>query len=113
MQPQLLIVTALNVWQDSKLHDYVAAGKFTPPTLREIIQEEIAFLRATELEDTFFFGMHELNPVRVNGNLPQDRDFLAAELEAGIDRFPVDQLDAQIRQIYRENGPLRRTGRTM
>ena len=110
-QPQLLIVTALNVWPGSKLYDYVEAGEFTPPTLREIIEEEVAFLRATELEDTFFFGMHELNPVRVNGNLPEDRDFLAAELEAGIGRFPADQLDAQIRQIYRENGLVRRTGR--
>lgn len=110
-QPQLIIVTALNVWPGSKLHDYVEAGTFTPPTLRETIEEEAAFLRATELDDTFFFGMHELNPVRVNGNLPQDRDFLADELEAGINRFPTHQLDAPIRQIVRENGILRRTGR--
>ena len=100
-QPQLIIVTALNVWPGTKLHDYVEAGEFAPPTLREIIEEEAAFLRATECNDTFFFGMHELNPVRVNGNLPQDCDFLADELEAGIARFPEHQLDAPIRQIMR------------
>ena len=111
-QPQLIIVTALNVWPGTKLQDRVEAGEFAPPTLREIIQEEAAFLRATELEDTFFFGMHELNPVRVNGRLPQDRDFLADELEAGIGRFPAHQLDSQIRQIARENALIRRTGRT-
>ena len=70
-------------------------------------------MRATECDNTFFFGMHELNPVRVNGSLPQDRDFLANELEAGIARFPAYQLDAPIRQIYREGAPVRRTGRTM
>ena len=112
-QPQLIIVTALNVWPNSKLYDLVAADEFTPPTLREVILEEAAFLRATELDDTFFFGMHELNPVRVNGNLPQDRDFLADELEAGIARFPAHQLDVPIRQINREDGLVRRTGRTM
>ena len=112
-QPQLIIVTALNVWEGSKLHDYVEAGEFTPPTLREVIEEEAAFLRATELDDTFFFGMHELNPVRVNGNLPQDRDFLADELEAGIGRFPAHQLDARIRQVYRDDSSIRRTGRMM
>ena len=111
-QPQLIIVTALNVWPNAKLHDYVESGKFTPPTLREVIEEEAAFLRATELRDTLFFGMHELNPVRVNGSLPQDRDFLADELEAGLARFPEHQLDARIRQINREDGGLRRTGRT-
>ena len=111
-QPQLIIVTALNVWPGSKLHDYVEAGEFVQPTLREIIQEEAAFLRATECDDTFFFGMHELNPVRVNGSLPQDRDFLANELEAGIERFPAHQLDAPIRQINREGAFVRRTGRT-
>ena len=112
-QPQLIIVTALNVWPGTKLSDFVAAGEFTPPTLREIIEEEAAFLRATKLDDTFFFGMHELNPVRVNGNLPHDRDYLADELEAGIERFPAHQLDAPIRQIVRDNGLIHRTGRTM
>ena len=111
-QPQLIIVTALNVWPGSKLHDYVEAGEFTPPTLREVIEEEAAFLRATELDDTLFFGMHELNPVRVNGTLPQDRDFLADELEAGITRFPDHQLDAPIRQFFRDGAAMRRTGRT-
>ena len=42
-QPQLIIVTALNVWPGTKLHDYVEAGEFTPPTLREIIEEDAAF----------------------------------------------------------------------
>ena len=111
-QPQLLIVTALNVWPNAKLHDYVESGKFTPPTLREVIEEEAAFLRATELRDTFFFGMHELNPVRVNGTLPHDRDFLADELEAGLARFPDHQLDAPIRQFFRDGAAMRRTGRT-
>ena len=111
-QPQLIIVTALNVWPGTKLLEYVEAGKFTPPSLREIILEEASFLRATECEDTFFFGMHELNPVRVNGNLPKDRDFLADELEAGITRFPDDQLDMPIRQINRQEVSVYgRTGR--
>lgn len=110
---QLIIVTALNVWPGSRLYDLVEAGEFTPPTLREVIEEEAAFLRATDLSDTFFFGMHELNPVRVNGNLPQDRDFLAREVEEGIARFPEHQLDAPIRQIARDGAPVRRTGRTM
>ena len=111
-QPRLIIVTALNVWPGTKLLDYVKAGKFTLPTLREIILEEAAFLRATECKDTLFFGMHELNPVRVNGSLPEDRDYLAEELEAGIMRFPEDQLDMPIRQINRQGVSVYgRTGR--
>ncbi|MBP3867399.1 MAG: radical SAM protein [Eggerthellaceae bacterium] len=112
-QPQLIIVTALNVWPGTKLADFVEAGDFTPPTLREIIEEEAAFLRATDCRDTFFFGMHELNPVRVNGSLPQDREFLAAELEAAIARFPEGQLAAPIRQLVGEGAPLHRSGSMM
>lgn len=113
-QPQLIIVTALNVWPGTKLQGYVEAGEFALPTLREVIEEEAAFLRATSCEDTFFFGMHELNPVRVNGSLPQDRDFLADELEGGLARFPEHQLDAPIRQIYRQGVSVYgRTGRVM
>ena len=112
VQPQLIIVTALNVWPGTKLQGYVEAGEFTLPTLREVIEEEAVFLRATDCEDTFFFGMHELNPVRVNGALPQDRDFLADELEDGITRFPDEQLGEPIRQINRPNVSVYgRTGR--
>ena len=113
-QPQLVIVTPINVWPNTPLLAMTEAGDYTPPTLREVVEEEMAFLRATACEDTFFFGMHELNPVRVNGSLPTDRDFLVEELAAGLTRFPAHQLDAPIRQILRDNASIQgRTGRIM
>jgi hypothetical protein len=85
-------------WCD-ELAALVDKGEFTPATLREDIEEEVAFLRATDLSDTFFFGMHEVNPVRINGFLPVDRDFLVKELEASFARFPEHQLDSPIREL--------------
>ena len=101
VQPELIIVTVLYVTWSAKLAALVDSGDFTPATLREDIEEEMAFLRATELENTFFFGMHEVNPVRINGSLPADRDFLVDELEAALSRFPEHQLDAPIRELRR------------
>ena len=99
VQPQLVIVTVLHAEWSDEMAALVNEGKFTLPTLRECVEEEMAFLRATELSDTFFFGMHEVNPIRVNGFLPADRDFLVDELEAGLTRFPEYQLDAPIREF--------------
>ena len=96
VQPQLIIVTVLHAEWSDELTALVAEGKFALATLRELIEEEMAFLRATELSDTFFFGMHEVNPVRVNGSLPDDRDFLVDQLAYGLTRFPAHQLDAPI-----------------
>lgn len=96
VQPELIIVTVLHVEWSTALSDCVSDGRFVPATLREVVEEEMAFLRATELADTFFFGAHEINPIRVNGALPADRDFLVGELEYGMTRFPEHQLDAPI-----------------
>ena len=98
VQPALIITTVLYVTWHEELAAYVDKGEFAPATLREVIEEEMAFLRATELSNTFFFGAHEVNPVRVNGSLPADRDFLVKELEFGITRFPERQLDSPIRE---------------
>ena len=99
VQPELIIVTVLHAEWSDELVALVDEGKFALPTLRECVEEEMAFLRATELEDTFFFGMHEVNPIRVNGFLPADRDFLVDELAYGLTRFPQHQLDAPIREF--------------
>ena len=98
VQPALIITTVLYVTWHEELAAYVDKGEFAPATRREVIEEEMAFLRATELSNTFFFGAHEVNPVRVNGSLPADRDFLVQELEFGITRFPERQLDSPIRE---------------
>lgn len=99
VQPELIIVTVLHGEWSDELLALVDEGKFALPTLRECVEEEMAFLRATKLEDTFFFGMHEVNPIRVNGSLPADRDFLVDELAYGLTRFPEHQLDAPIREF--------------
>lgn len=99
VQPNLIIVTVLHGEWSDEMMALVDQGKFTLPTLRECVEEEMAFLRATELQNTFFFGMHEVNPVRVNGSLPADRDFLVDELAYGLTRFPDYQLDAPIREF--------------
>ena len=97
VQPKLVIVTVLHAEWSGELTALVDGGKFALATLRELVEEEMAFLRATELANTFFFGMHEVNPVRVNGLLPTDRDFLVDQLAYGLTRFPAHQLDAPIR----------------
>ncbi|MBQ9003141.1 MAG: radical SAM protein [Eggerthellaceae bacterium] len=97
-RPALVIVTALHVDEATELSEWVDSGQFKLPSLQEVIEEEAAFLRATELSDTIFFGMHETLPVRVNGHLPKDRDFLASEVEAALQRFPGQQLAAPMRR---------------
>lgn len=99
VQPALIIVTVLHVDWSDELAALVDEGKFVPASLREAVEEEMAFLCATDLSDTFFFGAHEVNPIRVNGSLPADRDFLVGELEYGLTRFPVHQLDLPIREF--------------
>lgn len=99
VQPSMVFVSPLHLDPGAPLVELADTSRFAQCTLREYITEQIEFIRALELQDSFFFGIHEANPVRVSGNLPQDKEFLIHELELGIGRFPEWQLEQVPRQI--------------
>ena len=54
-------------------------------TEKEILQEEYAFLQALELPDTYFWAIHPLDSVGIEGILKTDKDKMLAKLDRAIE----------------------------
>lgn len=93
VRPTLVFVSPLHVDPGARLESIVQEGRFAESTVRQYVQEEIAFLEGLEVENCTFFGLHVSNPVRVAGELPRDKQRLLQQLEAGIARIPQAILD--------------------
>ena len=94
VQPYLVFVSPLHVDPGTPLVGMLERGEFIESTMGQYIDEEIAFLKALEMDDCIFFGTHVSNPVGVVGRLPQDKQDLIDALVEGKAEFPQEMLDA-------------------
>lgn len=95
IKPHLIFVATLHLEEDCTLASQLEQGLFKENTLRENIEEEILFLRHLQLENTRFFGLHPSNAIRLDGQLPMDKDAMVAELQYGLDSISSKYLDTQ------------------
>lgn len=93
-RPTLIFVSPLHVDKGARLEQLVESGEFEECVLRDYITEEAEFVKRLEVEDCIFFGLHVSNPVRVSGRLPEDKDLIIEELEAGLNFYPEWRLNA-------------------
>lgn len=92
--PTLIFVSPLHVDPGTPLVRLVEQGAFEECTLRQYLEEEIAFLEGLELDDCVFFGLHVSNPVPVQGLLGRDKDALLRALREGMASIPRERLDS-------------------
>ncbi|NDV27550.1 radical SAM protein [Desulfovibrio sp. JC010] len=92
--PKLISVIPLGIFPGSNLETLHNAGKFVPPTEREMLEEERELLRKLEVEDCLFYGSHMNNLVSVSGNLPHDREVMIKRIDAAVEQLPAATLDA-------------------
>ena len=84
IKPHLIFVATLHLEEDCVLARLLNQGLFEENTLRENIEEEILFLQHLHLENTRFFGLHPSNTIRLDGQLPTDKEAMVKELAYGL-----------------------------
>lgn len=91
--PKSILVTTTGVMPGSRLEKLREEGIFTEATERENIEEEIRLVESLKLEgETFFFGSHMLNFVRVSDRLKNKKRILN-RLYRALEDTPPEQLD--------------------
>ncbi len=93
-RPTLVFVSPLHADPGTPWTQEVEAGVFEESTLRQYIEEEMAFLEGLELDGCTFYGLHVSNPIPVFGQLPADKDDMLAELREGMAEIPDAILDS-------------------
>ena len=85
IKPTKILLNTMSAFERTVLDQDIRDGRFVPATEKEILQEEYAFLQALELPDTYFWAIHPLDSVGVEGVLKTDKDRMLGKLGRAIE----------------------------
>lgn len=80
-QPYLIFTGTIHADPGCPLYDAMQKGEFVENTVGEYLEEEETFLKALEVQDCFYFGMHPSNIVGLYGNVGTERRKMLALIE--------------------------------
>ena len=69
IKPAKILVNTMSAFVGTELDDEIKTGEFVPAGEKEILQEEHFFLKGLELPNTYFWAIHPLDSVGVEGIL--------------------------------------------
>ena len=101
--PKRITTTGLTVFPNTPLQDMVREGSFTEADEREKIEELRAFLGALDI-DTFYDGIHYLNPLnfRLRVRDGEARKEALREMEEVLSTMSDDEIELMVgrRHMY-------------
>lgn len=81
--PRACMLNTITAFEGTSFNDDVLAGRFTMASEREILEEEITVLENLTVP-TYFWAAHPLDAIRIEGDLPAERDELVADLKSHL-----------------------------
>ena len=84
MRPRHLSALTYAPMPGTPLYRDIQAGRFTPVTPREALEETRALLEHLEVDPLHFTSDHPSNYVTLKGSLPQDRPAMLAQIDAAL-----------------------------
>jgi len=85
IKPSSILVNTMTAFVGTELDEDVQTGGFVPAGEREVLQEEHVLLEALELPDTYYWAIHPLDSVGIEGLLGTDKNRMLNTLEKAID----------------------------
>ncbi|ONI42297.1 radical SAM protein [Candidatus Epulonipiscium fishelsonii] len=93
-KPYMISIMPTSVTPGSELEKICNSGDYIELTEREMLMEEIKFLKALDVDDNcFFFGSHNFNLVPVSGEM-KDRDVMINKLQNALKTLPPKILNS-------------------
>ena len=97
IRPTKILINTMSAFVGTKLEEEIQTGDFLPASERENLEEEREFLAGLELPDCYFWALHPLDSVKLDGVLGEKKQ---------------QMLDALTRSLEHVNeGQIRRTSR--
>ena len=102
-EPYLIFTGTLHADNGCPLYEKIQNGEFQESTIGEYIEEEEILLKALTLQQSYYFGLHPSNVIRMHGILAQDKEALLEHIHQRREQLSVEQLNA-IPQRFGEGG---------
>lgn len=92
-KPMGISITTMGAFGDSQLAKDVEIGKFVPATELEVLEEQKTFIGLVKV-DTAYLGIHSINTVTFDAQLPRDRESAVKMVADAIERLDDDFLNS-------------------
>lgn len=86
-KPNAICATNLYIFPHTKLAADVEKGRFIPCDVVEALQEEKTLVENLNLPNSIFWAAHDLNYIRVEGKLGNQKDKMLTTIEKGIQKY--------------------------
>ncbi len=90
VKPYKILINTMSAFEGTQLDEDIKDGKFTPAGEREIVLEEYEFLKGLDLPETYFWAIHPMDAVGVEGYLHSDKDRMLERLYNSLDQVKDD-----------------------
>ena len=80
----MILVNTMSAFVGTKLDEDIKTGAFLPATEKENLEEERELLVGLELPDCYFWALHPLDSVKLDGILREEKQQMLDELTRSI-----------------------------
>ena len=85
IRPNKILINTMSAFVGTQLDEDIRTGAFLPATEKENLEEEREFLANLELPDCYFWAVHPLDSVKIEGTLKNDKQQMLETLSWSID----------------------------
>ena len=85
IKPHKILINTMSAFVETKLDDDIKKGYFLPATEKENLEEEREFLAGLELPDCYFWALHPLDSVKLDGILQEEKQQMLDALAWSIE----------------------------
>lgn len=84
IKPHKILINTMSAFVGTKLDEDIKTGTFIPATEKENLEEEYEFLRLLDLPDCYFWAVHPLDSVKLEGMLRECKQQMLDKLSRSI-----------------------------
>ncbi len=84
IRPHKILLNTMSAFAGTRLDADIASGAFVPATEKENLEEEREFLARLDLPDCYFWAVHPLDSVKIEGWLRDEKPQMLAALDRSL-----------------------------
>lgn len=92
IKPTKILINTMSAFVGTKLDEEIRTGDFLPASERENLEEERELLAGLELPDCYFWALHPLDSVKLDGVLGEEKQQMLDVLTQGLEHVDEKQI---------------------
>lgn len=93
IRPNKILINTMSAFVGTQLDEDIRTGAFVPATEKENLEEEREFLKRLDLPDCYFWAVHPLDSVKIEGILRDDKEQMLNALSWSIDHVKENAIN--------------------